>query len=80
VYRMDPVQMIDQHTAWGAGVTVAATGVPRTEATGLGVMQTAPDGHRIEGFLESPPTHRAALATRVRRSRPWASTYSTLTC
>ena len=28
VYRMDPVQMIDQHAAWGAGVTVAATGVP----------------------------------------------------
>ena len=25
------------HTAWGAGVTVAATGVPRTEAMGLGV-------------------------------------------
>jgi glucose-1-phosphate adenylyltransferase len=54
VYRMDPVQMIDQHTAWGAGVTVAATLVPRAEATGLGVVQTAPDGHRIEVFLEKP--------------------------
>jgi len=54
VYRMDPVQMIDQHTAWGAGVTVAAACVPRTEATGLGVVQTAPDGHRIEMFLEKP--------------------------
>jgi glucose-1-phosphate adenylyltransferase len=54
VYRMDPVQMIDQHTAWGAGVTVAATGVPRTEATGLGVVQTTPGGHRIECFLEKP--------------------------
>ncbi len=54
VYRMDPVQMIDQHTAWGAGVTVAATCVPRTQATGLGVVQTASDGHRIEVFLEKP--------------------------
>ncbi|HEY7011106.1 MAG TPA: glucose-1-phosphate adenylyltransferase [Streptosporangiaceae bacterium] len=54
VYRMDPVQMIDQHTAWGAGVTVAATGVPRAEAAGLGVVQAAPGGHRIEGFTEKP--------------------------
>jgi len=54
VYRMDPVQMIDRHTAWGAAVTVAATGVPRTEATGLGVVQPAPDGHRIEVFTEKP--------------------------
>jgi glucose-1-phosphate adenylyltransferase len=54
VYRMDPVQMIDQHTAWGAGVTVAAIPVPRTNATALGVVQAAPDGHRIETFLEKP--------------------------
>ena len=54
VYRMDPVQMIDHHTEWGAGVTVAAVPVPRTEARGLGVVQTAPDGHRIEVFLEKP--------------------------
>ena len=54
VYRMDPVQIIGQHTTWGAGVTVAATGVPRTEATGLGVIQTAADGHRIEVFTEKP--------------------------
>ncbi len=54
VYRMDPVQMIDRHTACGAGVTVAATGVPRTEATALGVVQTAADGHRIEMFWEKP--------------------------
>ena len=54
VYRMDPVQMIDQHTAWGAGVTVAAIPVPRTQATDFGVVQTAPDGHRIKAFLEKP--------------------------
>ena len=54
VYRMDPMQMIDQHTAWGAGVTVAAITVPRMEATDFGVVQTAPDGHSIEAFLEKP--------------------------
>ncbi len=54
VYRMDPVQMIDQHAAWGAGVTVAAIPVPRTEAADFGVLQTAADGHRIEVFLEKP--------------------------
>ena len=54
VYRMDPAQMIEAHTAWGAGVTVAAIGVPRTAATGFGVVQAAPDGHRIEAFLEKP--------------------------
>ena len=54
VYRMDPMQMIDQHMAWGAGVTVASVTVPRTEATEFGVVQTAPDGHSIEAFLEKP--------------------------
>jgi glucose-1-phosphate adenylyltransferase len=54
VYRMDPMQMIDQHTAWGAGVTVASIPVPRMEATEFGAVQTAPDGHSIEAFLEKP--------------------------
>jgi glucose-1-phosphate adenylyltransferase len=54
VYRMDPMQMIDRHTAWGAGVTVAAIPVPRRQAARFGVVQTAPDGHRIEAFLEKP--------------------------
>ena len=54
VYRMDPTQMIDRHTAWGAGVTVAAIPVPRTLASDFGVVETAPDGHRIKAFLEKP--------------------------
>ena len=54
VYRMDPAQMIEAHTAWGAGVTLAAIPVPRMEATDFGVVRTAPDGHRIEAFLEKP--------------------------
>ena len=54
VYRMDPRQMVDQHVAAGAGVTVAAIPVPRAEATAFGVIQTAADGRSIEAFLEKP--------------------------
>jgi glucose-1-phosphate adenylyltransferase len=54
VYRMDPAQMIDKHLAWGAGVTVATIPMPRAEAAGFGVLQTAPDGHCIDSFLEKP--------------------------
>jgi glucose-1-phosphate adenylyltransferase len=54
VYRMDPRQMVDQHVASGAGVTVAGIRVPRAEAKGFGVIQTAADGRRIEAFLEKP--------------------------
>jgi glucose-1-phosphate adenylyltransferase len=54
VYRMDPAQMIGQHAAWGAGVTVAALPVPLAEASGFGVVQTTPGGHRIEAFWEKP--------------------------
>ncbi len=54
VYRMDPVQMIDQHLALGAGVTVSAIPVPRAEATDFGVVQAAADGHSIEAFIEKP--------------------------
>ena len=54
VYRMDPRQMWQQHLDGGAGVTVAGIPVPRQEATAFGVIQTAPDGRRIEAFLEKP--------------------------
>ena len=54
VYRMDPAQMIDQHLATGSAATIAAIPVPRTDATGFGVVQTAPDGHRIDAFAEKP--------------------------
>jgi glucose-1-phosphate adenylyltransferase len=54
VYRMDLRQMIEAHLAWGAGATVAAIPVPRQQASGFGVVQTAPDGHRIEVFAEKP--------------------------
>jgi glucose-1-phosphate adenylyltransferase len=54
VYRMDPAQMIEQHIARGAGVTVSAIPMPRAAATDFGVMQAAADGHTIEAFFEKP--------------------------
>jgi glucose-1-phosphate adenylyltransferase len=54
VFRMDPMQMIDQHVASGTGVTVAALPVPREEATAFGVIETAKDGRTVEAFLEKP--------------------------
>ena len=54
VYRMDPRQMVEQHIASGAGVTVAGIRIPRAEAHGFGVIQTGPDGRSIEAFLEKP--------------------------
>ncbi len=53
VYRMDPRQMVEQHIASGAGVTVAGIRVRRSEAHGFGVIQTG-DGRRIDAFLEKP--------------------------
>ncbi len=53
VYRMDPRQMVEQHIASGAGVTVAGIRVPRAEATDFGVIQTT-DGRTIDAFLEKP--------------------------
>jgi glucose-1-phosphate adenylyltransferase len=54
VYRMDPQQIIDQHVAGGAGVTVAAIPVPRQEATEFGVIGVGRDGRTIDAFLEKP--------------------------
>ena len=54
VFRFDPLQMIDQHVASGASVTVAGLPVPRKDATAFGVIQTGADGRTVEAFLEKP--------------------------
>jgi glucose-1-phosphate adenylyltransferase len=54
IYRMDPRQMVEQHIASGAGVTVAGIRVPRSEAGAFGVIDTAPDRRTITAFLEKP--------------------------
>jgi glucose-1-phosphate adenylyltransferase len=54
VYRMDMMQMVAQHQAHRAGVTVAAIPVPRAEASAFGIVKTGKDGRRIDAFLEKP--------------------------
>jgi glucose-1-phosphate adenylyltransferase len=54
VYRMDPGQMFDHHQSTGAGVTVAAIRVPRSEASEFGVIELAADGVSIQAFHEKP--------------------------
>jgi glucose-1-phosphate adenylyltransferase len=54
IYRMDPRQMVEEHIASGAGVTVAAIRAPIEQADQFGVIETAPDGRRISAFREKP--------------------------
>ena len=58
IYRMDPRQMVDEHRANNAGVTVAAIPVPKREAVDFGVIEADADG-KIIAFHEksaNPPT------------------------
>jgi glucose-1-phosphate adenylyltransferase len=55
VYRMDFRQMVQQHCASGAGVTVAAIRQPISLADQFGVIDVHPDDPtRIRDFLEKP--------------------------
>jgi glucose-1-phosphate adenylyltransferase len=53
IYRMDPRQMLEQHIASGAGVTIAGIRVALSEASQLGVIEPG-EGTRIRSFLEKP--------------------------
>jgi glucose-1-phosphate adenylyltransferase len=54
VYRMDVRQIIAQHVAKGAGVTVAALPVSRQDAKAFGIVGVAGDGLAITSFVEKP--------------------------
>src|SRR5579875_4045023 len=54
IYRMDPAQMVAQHVASGAMVTVAGIRVPIDQAHQFGIIETAADGRTITGFREKP--------------------------
>jgi glucose-1-phosphate adenylyltransferase len=55
VYRMDFSQMVDQHIATGAEMTVAGIRQPIGMADQFGVIETAPDDPtRITAFREKP--------------------------
>jgi glucose-1-phosphate adenylyltransferase len=54
IYRMDPRQMVEQHIAAGAAVTVAAIRQPLALADQFGVIETGPDGVSVAAFREKP--------------------------
>jgi glucose-1-phosphate adenylyltransferase len=54
VYRMDPAQMFEHHRQTGAGITIAAIRVPRSEASEFGCIELAADGLTIKAFHEKP--------------------------
>jgi glucose-1-phosphate adenylyltransferase len=58
IYRMDPRQMLAQHVASGAGVTVAAIQVPRSQASEFGVLERGAAGTAINRFREKPADAR----------------------
>ncbi|MGW0503972.1 glucose-1-phosphate adenylyltransferase [Micromonospora sp. NPDC003241] len=54
IYRMDPRQMVEDHIASGAGVTVAGIRQPLHTADQFGVIEVGADGRRIRAFREKP--------------------------
>jgi glucose-1-phosphate adenylyltransferase len=54
IYRMDPRQMVDQHIASGAAVTVAAIRQPIELADQFGVIDAGADGVTMSAFREKP--------------------------
>jgi glucose-1-phosphate adenylyltransferase len=54
VYRMDPMQMFEQHRNTNAGITIAAIRIPRVEASEFGCIELAKDGITIKAFHEKP--------------------------
>ncbi|HST24468.1 MAG TPA: glucose-1-phosphate adenylyltransferase [Gaiellaceae bacterium] len=61
IYRMDPMQMVEQHLESGAGVTVAGIRVPIEQAGSFGVIEPAADGRTIAAFREKPQEEVAGL-------------------
>jgi glucose-1-phosphate adenylyltransferase len=57
IYRMDPQQMLDQHIATGAGVTVAGIPIDVAEASRFGVIEVG-SATGIQRFVEKPADPR----------------------
>lgn len=53
IYKMDYAEMLQEHIATGADLTIPCIEVPRLSATGFGVMKVN-DENRIVEFLEKP--------------------------
>src|SRR4051794_34403712 len=54
IYRMDPEQMVAEHVASGAEVTVAGIRQPLSHADQFGVIDVGAGGRQIQSFREKP--------------------------
>src|SRR4051812_19062924 len=54
IYRMNPQQMVQDHIASGASVTVAGIRQPKSLADQFGVIEVGGGGRRITAFREKP--------------------------
>src|SRR5215471_9109671 len=54
IYRMDPSQMVADHIASGAGVTVAGIRQPLSLSDQFGVIDVAGESRQIAAFREKP--------------------------
>jgi glucose-1-phosphate adenylyltransferase len=54
IYRMDPEQMVAEHVASGAEVTVAGIRQPLVHADQFGVIDVGTGGRQIQAFREKP--------------------------
>jgi len=54
IYRMDPEQMVAEHVASGAEVTVAGIRQPLIHADQFGVIDVGTGGRQIQSFREKP--------------------------
>ena len=55
LYRMDFAEVVREHVASGAEVTVAVTPVPRDDASRYGILQVNED-REVTKFVEKPPS------------------------
>lgn len=58
LYRMDYRAFVEYHVDSGADVTIAVQPVPKSDASGLGILKMDDDG-RITRFVEKPKTDEA---------------------
>lgn len=65
LYRMDYRKMLAVHTETNADITVSVIPVSKEVTSGLGILQTDPNG-RITDFVEKPQTEEGLIKLRVK--------------
>ncbi len=69
IYRMDPRQMLDQHIATGAGVTVAGVRVPLAQASSFGIIEAGRASSDSNGSGAGSADYAGGTDTRIRAFR-----------